>query len=172
MNIWHLAVTEMRSCTRMARTWLLVVLGSGIFLRMTGSWSSQAGLYEYASLNSPAVGVFAPRYMIAYLAQLIVVWLALCMFFFAFDIRSRDVRDRVFEVLDSRPVTNLELLAGRLLGPTILLIIPVVLIIALILVMGFLNQIVGGDLGGVVDPISVLSFLTWDIVPHVILWGT
>ena len=172
MNIWHLAVTEMRSCTRMARTWLLVVLGSGIFLNMTGGWSSQAGLYSYASLNSPAVGVFAPRYMIAYLAQLIVVWLALCMFFFAFDIRSRDVRDRVFEVLDSRPVTNLELLAGRLLGPTILLIIPVVLIMALILVMGFLNQIVGGDMGGVLDPISVLTFLTWDVVPHVILWGT
>ena len=61
MNIWHLAVTEMRSCTRMARTWLLVVLGSGIFLNMTGGWNSQAGLYSYTSLNSPAVGVFAPR---------------------------------------------------------------------------------------------------------------
>ena len=172
LNIWHLAVTEMRSCTRMARTWLLVVLGSGVFLHLAANWSSQAGLYEYTSLNSPAVGVFGPRYMIVYLAQLIVMWLALGMLFFAFDIRSRDVRDRVFEVLDSRPVTNLELLAGRLLGSTILLIIPVVLIMASILVMSFLDQIVGGDLGRVVDPISILSFLTWDIVPHVILWGT
>ena len=82
MNIWRLAVTEMRSCTRMARTWLLVVLGSGVFLHLAANWSSQAGLYEYTSLNSPAVGVFGPRYMIVYLAQLIVMWLALGMALF------------------------------------------------------------------------------------------
>ena len=172
MNIWHLTVCEIRSCTRMVRTWLLMTLALGVCLVQVGYWSSQAGLYTYASLNSPATGVFGPRYMIFQLTQPIIMWIALGMLFFAFDARSRDVRDRIFEAVDSRPVTNLELLAGRLLGPTILLLIPVVLIIAMILVAGFTVQVQGGELAGVLDPISVLSVLTWDILPNVILWGT
>lgn len=149
-----------------------MTLALGVCLVQVGYWSSQAGLYTYASLNSPATGVFGPRYMIFQLTQPIVMWLALGMLFFAFDARSRDVRDRIFEAVDSRPVTNLEHLVGRLLGPAILLLIPVVLILAMVLVTGFTVQVLGGELAGVLDPISVLSILTWDIIPNVILWGT
>ena len=110
--------------------------------------------------------------MIVQLAQPIVLLFAFGIIFLAFDVRSRDVRDRMFEVVDARPVSNFELLAGRLLGTTLPLLVPAVLIIVAILLHGWLAPVLGWELGAVVEPVSVFSFLTWDIVPNLLLWGS
>ena len=169
MNIWNLAIAEMRSCRRMLRTWLLIALASSVCI---SHWITLTQSYVHDSLHSPIAGVLGPRYVIVQLAQPIVLWFAFGIVFLAFDVRSRDVRDRMFEAVDSRPVTNLELLAGRLLGTTLLLLLPAVLIISAILVYGLLAPVLGWEMSAVVEPVSVFSFLTWDIVPNLILWGS
>ena len=168
-NIWHFAVTEIRSCRKMIRTWLLIVFASSVCITL---WIMQSQSYIRDMLNSPIAGVIGPRYMIVQFAQPIVLWFVFGIIFLAFDVRSRDVRDRIFDAVDSRPVTNLELLVGRLLGITIFLLVPAVLIISAILVYGLLAPVLGWEMGAVVEPVSVLSFLTWDIVPNLVLWGS
>ena len=169
MNIWHLAIAEMRTCAQMVRTWLLIALAANVCII---HWLILARSYIWDSTNSPIAGVLGPRYMIVQLAQPIVLWFAFGIVFLAFDVRSRDVRERMFEVVDARPVTNFELLAGRLLGTTFPLLVPAVLIIAAILLHGWLAPVLGWELGSVVEPVSVFSFLTWDIVPNLLLWGS
>ena len=110
--------------------------------------------------------------MIVQLAQPIVLWFAFGIIFLAFDVRYGDIRDRIFEVVDTRPITNFELLAGRLLGTTLPLLVSAVVIVVAILLHGWLAQVLGWELGAVVEPVSVFSFLTWDIVPNLLLWGS
>lgn len=169
LNIWHLAIAEMRRCRRMLRTWLLIVLAVSFCINQ---WVTLTQSYIYDSLKSPVAGVLGPRYMFVRLAQPLVALFAFGIIFLAFDVRSRDVRDRIFEVVDSRPVANFELLAGRLLGTTIPLLVPAVLVIVTILLYGRLAPMFGWEMGAVIEPVSVLSFLTWDIVPNLLLWGS
>ena len=169
MNIWHLAIAEMRSCRKLLRTWLLIAIASSLFIYQ---WIILSQSYIRDTLNSPIAGVLGPRYTIFQFAPLVVMCFALGIVFLAFDVRSRDVRDRIFESVDSRQVSNLDLVTGRLLGNTILLLIPAVLIIAVVLVYGLLAPLLGWQSGVIVEPVSVLSFLTWDIVPNLILWGS
>ncbi len=109
--------------------------------------------------------------MIVQIAQPIVVLFALGIVFLAFDVRARDVRDHMFEVVNVRPITNFELVAGRLLGTALPLIIPAVLMVAWIGVHGLLAPVMKWEMGAVVEPVSVLSFLTWGIVPNFLLCG-
>ena len=83
-----------------------------------------------------------PRFLIIQLAQPIVLLFAFGIVFLAFDVRTRDVRDRMIEVVDARPVTNFELLAGRLLGTLLPFLVPAVLIVLAILFHGWLSTIV------------------------------
>ena len=168
-SIWRLALAEMRSCRRMLRTWLIIVLGSSVCITL---WIRLTQSYLDDTLKSPIAGVLGPRYMIVQLAQPIVLCFALGIIFLAFDVRSRDVRERMFEVVDCRPVSNFELLAGRLLGATLPLFVPAVLVIVAILLHGWLAPVFGWEMGAVVEPISTLSFLTWGIVPNLLLWGS
>ena len=169
IKTWHVAIAEMRRCRRMLRTWLLIALSSSVCISL---WVSLTQSYVRDSPNSPIVGVEGPRYLIVEMAQPLVVLFAIAIIFLAFDVRSRDVRDRMSEVVDIRPVTNFELLVGRLLGTTLPLLVPAVLTVGAILVYGLLAPVVGWEMGAVVEPVSVLSFLTWDIVPNLVLWGT
>ena len=43
--------------------------------------------------------------------------------FLAFDIRLRDIRDRMVGVIESRPFSNFDLLIGRLTGITLLVLL-------------------------------------------------
>ena len=172
MNIWYLAIAEIRSCSRMFRTVLLIVLPFlYIFLGMM-YWSGQAVSYDNAALNSPAAGVFGPGYIVVQFVQPVMLWFTIGIVFLAFDARSRDVRDRIFEAVDSRPVTNLELVAGRVLGTSLLLLAPVVVIMAVILLCGFPVLVAGWELSGLVEAVKVLFFLVWDVVPNLILFGS
>ncbi len=62
------------------------------------------------------------------------------------------------EVLDSRPVSNLELLAGRFLGILIPSWIPVVILALLMELLGLLLPALGSPVGDAVEPWSMVAF--------------
>lgn len=169
MNIWHIARTELRSCVQKARTWLLIVVAVSVCIT---NWLILASTYVSNSLASPIVGALGPRYEIIQIAQPIVLWFAVGMVFLAFDVRARDVRERMFEVVNVRPVSNFELIAGRLLGVTLPLLVPAILLVAWFWFHGLLATHIEGGMGAAVESVSVLSFLTWDILPNLLLWGS
>lgn len=124
--------------------------------------------YVYGSVKSASYGVMGPRFMLLELALPIVACFATGIVFLAFDFRSRDVRNRMFEALESRPLSNVELMFGRLLGIVLMLFIPAMAIVLSIVVCSTLTE----QFGGALEPVSALAFVTWDIIPNLLLWGS
>ena len=58
----------------------------------------------------------APRFLMSQVGMFLLLVFLFGVIFLAFDIRARDRRERMLEVLDSRPLCNVELLFGRVLG--------------------------------------------------------
>ena len=61
--------------------------------------------------------------------------------FLGFDVRARDQRERVAEVLDSRPYTNLELMVGKLVALLAASWVPLVVLAILLDGLGFAQNL-------------------------------
>ena len=101
-----------------------------------------------------------------------LLWFSIGMLFLTFDMRTRDTRDRISEVLDSRPVSDFGMICGRLLGIVLFLAIPSVALVLFMYGYGVLAEAFDFGLGTAIEPVSVLSFISWDIFPNLLLWGS
>ena len=122
------AKAEMRSTRRLFRYWLFVVLSTltGIFMLL-----QLTILHGMFSSMSATLGVVGPRYLISGIGTpLLTVFLA-GLIFLAFDIRARDERDRMIQVLDARPLSNAEFLLGKVCGLVFLTWLPVLIMLLL-----------------------------------------
>ena len=168
-NLWALATAEVRSCRRLARTWVFIALALILCLAI---WITQSNEHFQSSTFGPGPGLNSPRYMMEGIGAQLLFFFSLGILFLAFDVRSRDIRDRIGEVIDIRPVSNHELLTGRLLGVILLLATPAIAVVLFMWVFGWLAEGMGASFGGLIEPVSVLSFLIWDVVPNLLLWGS
>ena len=168
-RLWAIISAEMRSCRRLIRTWVFVAIAtiSGAFMFLLQNLTDL-----FSSYVSPSVGLSGPQFTISSVGRMVLLWFTLGIVFLAFDIRTRDIRDRIGEVIDSRPMSNFELLTGRLLGIVLLLTIPIVVLIVGMWVFGILAEATGLAFGAVRESASVAAFLVWDILPNLLLWGS
>ncbi len=165
-TLWAVALCEMRSCSRLARTWVVSVFA---FLTATGGYLVVCASHMIASTIGPSAQI--PRFVVGETATQFVGVFTLGIIFLAFDIRARDIRDRISGIIDAKPVSNLELVVGRMSGILILLCIPMLLFIGLVLLHGTLAAIFGWSFGAPIEIWSVFSFLVWDVVPQLAWWG-
>ncbi len=131
-TVWSLARTEMRTIRRLFRFWLFSAVAMLVGLLFFGQYWVMHGL---ASGFSASAGTFSPKFLISQTALWQTTVLGIGVVFLAFDLRARDRRDRVIEVLDSRPYSNAELVLGRFLGA--LFMVWGVAIVAMIIIQGF-----------------------------------
>ncbi len=142
---------------RLARYWLFLSFSYLFVLIAFIYYSALHGLY---SSHSASVGLISPRFLVSSIAG--VFYLAIYsigVIFLAFDVRARDLRERMHEVLDSRPYTNMELVIGRFLGVLIPAWVPMLLLIVLIQLLGFLLKTSGVPIGEPAQMRSLLSFV-------------
>ena len=165
-TLWAVAVCEMRSSRRLARTWVVMVLA---FLIATVGYLVVCGNHMVASTAGPLAQI--PRFIVGETAAQFVGIFAIGIIFLAFDIRARDVRDQISGIIDAKPVSNLELVVGRLSGILMLLCIPLLLFIGLVLLHGVLADLFGWSFGAPIEIWSIFSFLVWDVVPQLAWWG-
>ena len=161
------AWAEMRTARRLARTWLFTILSLGVGVL---AYLGLTVMQLMASSQSPSFGGFQPRFLVAGVG-IFVLWLFMVgLVFLAFDIRARDRRERITEVLDTRPVSNLVLLTGRMAGIVATVWLPMVALFGLL--QGFGVLAVGLELpfGDPLEPLSALAFVTVDALPMLILW--
>lgn len=123
---WALARAEMRSCRRLARTWVFTCLAlmfctllyyfdvAGATL---GLWPEPPSGWIHATI--------APQYTVNDIVFGYGVVFVIGIIFLCFDIRAQDVKNKIDEVIDSKPANNLELTVGRLAGILLLLLIPI-----------------------------------------------
>ena len=161
------ALAEMRSVCRLTRTWLFATLSLVIGL---GSYGVFSLLHGWGSGMSASVGFLNPRFITAALGTMVVAIFVVAVIFLAFDIRARDARECMAEVLDVRPVGNLTLLAGRMAG-----IVFIAWLVILLLVLGWqgigaLAVAMDWPIGDLVEPRSVLALLFVDALPALAMW--
>ena len=161
------AWAELRSLRRAVRTWVFLGLGIGVAFTAYGYYSY---LHDAFGFN-PNAGYMSPRYTSAYFT-IYLLWLFMAaVVFLAFDGRGRDEREGIAEVVDSRPVSNLALLAGRLAAVVLVAIVPLLAGQVLIQVVGFVAQASGFDMLGPVQGLSFVTFVLVDALPALTLWS-
>ena len=163
------ALAEMRATRRLARTWVFVAVALLLGILMYVVYSLMHG---FGSGMSATIGGFGPRMLVSSVGMPMVVVFIVGIIFLAFDIRARDRQERMAEVLDARPVGTIMLLAGRLAGVVFILWLTVALILGLLQAIGLLARGFDWWFGDTMEPISTLSFLVWDALPVLTLWGS
>lgn len=129
MNFRTIAVlvnAEMRSCRRLARTWVFVCIA----LSLCTLWYflDLGGVYQTWWPEAPSGWsnyTIAPQYDIDRVLFIFGIIFAIGMIFLCFDIRARDTTSLISEVVDSKPANNLEITIGRVVGILLLLLVPI-----------------------------------------------
>ena len=166
-GLWAVAVAEMRSARRLVRTWLFAVL---CVLLSLLAYVYYSGIHGMVSGLSASVGLVNPRFILSSMGTLLLWVMVVAVVFLAFDVRARDARERIADVLDARPLGNLTLLGGRLTG--LVLVAWLALVVAMLFVQGLGAFAVASEwpFGDTVEPYSMAVFLFVDAPPALILW--
>ncbi|MCY4012109.1 MAG: hypothetical protein OXG82_05265 [Gammaproteobacteria bacterium] len=161
------AIAEARVAARLPRMWVFVALGCGSVLAAYGYYFYAHG---YFSAPMPAIAYFSPRFQAAAMnVYLLWVFLAAAAFL-AFDVGQRNHRERIAEVIDCRPVSNLALMAGRLLGLLLVSWVPMLTVVLIVQLFGLGSRAAGWWLGEPVEPVAQTAFLLVDALPILAFW--
>ena len=155
-QVMAIASAETRVTRRLARYWIFLSISCFIVLI---AYLISSSLHGFLSSSSASAGIFAPRFGIESLGSQYLIIYIVGTVFLAFDVRSRDMRERINEVLDSRPYTNLELVVGRFLGILIPSWIPILVMALLLELFGLLLVTLGSPIGEPIVITSLLSFV-------------
>ena len=166
-STWAVALAETRSARRQVRTWVFGVLAVGLSF----VWFVDSGaVHARTGWVSPSAMVPAPRFVMSQVGMFLLVVFLFGVIFLAFDVRARDRRERMVEVLDARPVSNVELLAGRVLGVVGTALVPALVVVVLVQAFGG----IGGAFGLPTEPVQTISLVTFlfvDAVPMFVAWA-
>ena len=160
---------QVRLARRWVRTWLFAIL----------AFAAGFLVYLAFSVSHFYVGGVPPRLAMPGFGLVMLSTLLIGIVFVAFDARATDETERVAEVLDTRPISNIVLLAGRLLAAVLIVWLP---LLALALGLQFAGQIAGQvagmvaeslefPLGEAPEPVSLLTFVLLDAPVALAFWG-
>lgn len=161
-NIWSFCQAEKRLTLRLTRYWIFIFLS---YLVAIGLLIIKSVWHTMGSSVSASVGLLAPRYNISESGLYYVIIFLIGIIFLAFDVRARDTRERVHEILDARNYRNLELVLGRFLGMFLSAWIPVVVLVLIIQLLGWLLPLFGSPFGRTIEPHSLFSFPIFIALP-------
>ena len=156
------AVAELRIARRMVRTWVFAALAIAVGLFVYHAWSiqhTQMGIATHPRFALPGFGI-------------LVLWVLVAgIVFLAFDIPGRDAREHVSAVLDSRPPSNIALLAGRLLAVALAAWLPLVVLAVLIQVGGLVIDHLDAQAGIPAEPLALATLVFVDVPATLLFWG-
>ena len=155
------AAAEFRQARRLSRTWLLglLVVVGGVYL----VWGAGAGPF---GANVP------PWFALPGIGMLSLGVLHIGVVLLAFELRARDERERIAAVLDTRPIPNVMLLGGRLLGIALTAWLPLAVWAFLLLGIGMIDEAMHLDDSRLrPEPVSLATFMFFDAPPAILVWG-
>ncbi|MCY3541495.1 MAG: hypothetical protein OXH31_06265 [Gammaproteobacteria bacterium] len=169
-TLYTLAVAEMRSCRRLVRTW--VFIAAALFFCVAwyietvniSGWPSAPGTV----FNDEGV---TARYTISTLMNGFVAIFSIGIIFLAFDIRARDVQNRISDVVDALPMSNIEIIIGRLAGIFLLLLIPCLFFLSVLAGYEAISGLAESRFRLGIQPLSVMSLIAWNLVPNLLFYG-
>lgn len=163
------ARAEVRSARRLVRTWMFTVVA--ILIAILG-YGQQVFFHAIGSGVSTTVGgMMSPRFVVSQLGAQMLWVLMVALIFLAFDVRARDRRERMHEVLDARPVDNFAALLGRLMGLIVIGWLPLAVLAVFILGLTAIADGAGWWINPGVEPLSMTALLFIDAPVNLALWG-
>ena len=167
-NILAAMWAELRSVRRLARTWVMVVIS---FITVSGFLAQQLFLHTLTSGASSIQGLtFSPELLTINIGSAIPAIFSIGMVFLIFDVRGRDLRDRIAEVLDSRAITNFELICGRMLGVVFIVWMVYFATIVICALTAIALAAFTDHFGGIPDFVGLLSALIFGGLPGFIFY--
>ena len=154
--ILAIARAEIRSIRRLVRYWMFSILSVAITVLI---YLYYAAFHGFTSRFSATAGVLSPRYLMGVMGIVFMAIFLLGLIFLAFDVRARDERERIAEVLDSRPLSNPELLVGRGLGLVLMALAPLLFVAVTLQVFGSAALLFDWYLGEPIEPYSLVAFM-------------
>ena len=158
------AVAEMRTARRLARTWVFAVLAISINLAIFGFYA-----YVEARYSPGLTGRSTARLLMGQFGTYLLTTVLAGLVFLAVDSRARDQRVRMAEALDARPLSNQVLIGGQVAGLAVTIWLVVLVAVGVVQVSGAIAAGLWG-VGGTVEPVSVLAFALIDTLPTLLLW--
>lgn len=156
------ALAELHIVRRMVRMWVFAALAVGVGLYVYHDWSV---LHSFTGL------VAAPRFALPGFG-ILTLWILLAgLVFLAFDVRARDERERIAEVLDSRPLSNIALLGGRLMAFAFAAWIPLAGLAVSLQLGGMVVENLDSRLGVPVEWVSLATFMFLDAPVILLFWS-
>ena len=160
-----IAVAELRTAMRLVRTWTFAFLAVSAALVCYGVQS-----LAHVTLWASSHLVTAPRFLVGTIGTVVLSIVTVTAVLLTFDIRARARRERIAEVLDARPYSNLALLTGQLVGIVLVVWLSAVAVAVVIQALGLLATSSGWPMGEAMEPVSVLMFLVFDALPAIVFW--
>ena len=159
----------MRKLRRLLRThifvWVAIAISTSYFLVVTLS-------HMHDGSDIPMLSVISPRYIMSFLGGSFIALFCLGVFLLTFDQIKRDEITRIHEVMSSKPVTDIELLAGRLIGVSITLAVPMIFFLLAIMIYGTIADLFSIQFGEPIELWSMVSFVLLDIAPNFVFFGS
>ena len=168
-TLWTLAVAEMRSCRRLARTWVFLAVA---LLFCIGWYMYMLDMHSFP--RAPSVFYdhdVEARYRISNLMSGFAAIFSIGIILLAFDIRARDAQNRIAEVIDVLPLSNVEIIVGRFAGIFLLLLIPILLFLAILTGYESISGLFESRIRLGIQPISVMSLIAWNVLPNLLFYG-
>ena len=106
-------VTEYRILRRLPRFWMIALL---LTLISQVSYVLACWYLAYHLPYDPTAGMNAPKYLLSNIDPTIFLFFQWASLILLFDLAHRHKRNRIDEVMDTTPITNLEVLVGRTLA--------------------------------------------------------
>ena len=158
------AAAELRTARRLVRTWVFVVLALGLNLAIFGFYA-----YVEARYSPGLTGRSPWRLLMGQFGTYLLTTVLAGVVFLGVDIRTRDDRVGMTEVLDSKPLSNHVLIGGQVVGLALTAWLTVLVALGVVQATG---AIVAGywGVGGTVEPVSLGAFALVDALPTLLLW--
>ncbi len=155
-KVMTIARAEIRLTRRLVRYWFFLALS---YLTAIIFFLFYSGFHGAFSSYSATAALYNPRFLVDVIGLYYLLIFMAGTIFLGFDVRDRDQRERMTEVLDSRPYTNLELVSGRFLGLFFLSWVPIAMVAIILELLGLLLTEVGTPFGGTIEIRSLLAFV-------------
>lgn len=160
---------ELRTSRKLARFWTAVVALSVFSLF---GYLLSCLILGYTAPYSPSIGASTPLYLLGGIDPTFFLAFQLAALLLLFDTSQRQERNRIDEVLDSKPVTNFEYLAGRVLGISLLLWLVVVLNVLAMECVGLVSNAIGFRYAEPIQLHSILNLLLFDAPATLLFWSS
>ncbi len=134
------------------------------------AYSMSCFIHVFVAPYSPTFGAATPKYLLENIDPTFFLIFQLAALVLVFDAPHRHRRNQIAEVLDTKPVSNFELLMGRVIATAALMWLLVVVVVLIPCLIGLIAAVGGFDFAEPLAIASVLNLLFLDAPITLLYW--